>query len=96
MESCLFSVSAATSLPSRGTTAFRSLGVRQCSDPPFGMSKPEKIFVFGAGGHAKVVIDDMNPERASSEFAGYEVLGGRETLHSLWERQVRTMFEFII
>jgi hypothetical protein len=42
------------------------------------------------------VIDDMNPERASSEFAGYEVLGGRETLDSLWERQVRTMFEFII
>jgi hypothetical protein len=52
------------------------------------MSKPEKIFVFGAGRHAKVVIDDMNPERASLEFAGYEVLGGRETLDSLWERQV--------
>src|SRR5258705_1131927 len=34
------------------------------------------------------MIDDTNPERASLEFAGYEVLGGRETLDSLWERQV--------
>ena len=42
------------------------------------------------------MIDDVNPERASSEFAGYEVLGGRETLDSLWEREVRTMFKLII
>ena len=28
---------------SRGTTAARSLGVRQFSDPPFGMTKPEKF-----------------------------------------------------
>ena len=37
------------------------------------------------------MIDEMKPERAGSEFAGYEVLGGRESLDSLWERQVRTM-----
>jgi len=37
------------------------------------------------------MIDDINPERAGLKFAGYEVLGGRETLGSLWERQVRTM-----
>ena len=64
------------------------------------------LVIWGASGHALVVadiirlanayqiigmIDDMNPERAGSEFAGYEVLGGRETLDSLWQRQVRTM-----
>ena len=64
------------------------------------------LVIWGASGHALVVadiislvnayqiigmIDDINPERAGSEFAGYEVLGGRERLDSLWERQVRTM-----
>ena len=64
------------------------------------------LVIWGASGHALVVaeiirlmntyqiigmIDDMKPERAGSEFAGYEVLGGRESLDSLWERQVRTM-----
>src|SRR5438270_2211270 len=34
------------------------------------------------------MIDDMYPKRAGSEFAGYEVLGGRETLDNLWERHV--------
>ena len=49
------------------------------------------LVIWGASGHALVVaeiirlvntyqiiglIDDMKPERAGSEFAGYEVLGG--------------------
>jgi len=66
----------------------------------------QKLVIWGASGHALVVadiirllnayqiigmIDDMNPGRAGLEFAGYEVLGGRETLDNLWERQVRTM-----
>ena len=38
------------------------------------------------------MIDEMKPERAGSEFAGYEVLGGRESLDSLCGRgKVRTM-----
>ena len=64
------------------------------------------LVIWGASGHALVVaeiirlvntyqiiglIDDMNPERAGLEFAGYQVLGERESLDSLWERQVRTM-----
>ena len=64
------------------------------------------LVIWGASGHALVVaeiirlvntyqiigmIDDMKPERAGSEFAGYEVLDGRESLNSLWERQIRTM-----
>jgi PglD N-terminal domain len=32
------------------------------------------------------MIDEMKPERAGSEFAGYEVLGGRESLDSLCGR----------
>jgi sugar O-acyltransferase (sialic acid O-acetyltransferase NeuD family) len=36
---------------------------RPCHHSPlFGMSKREKIFVFGAGGHAKVVIDAVERE----------------------------------
>ena len=64
------------------------------------------LVIWGASGHALVVadiirlvnayqvigmIDDIDPKRAGSEFAGYKVLGGRETLDSLWEREVRTM-----
>ena len=64
------------------------------------------LVIWGASGHALVVadiislvnayqiigmIDDMDPKRAGSEFAGYKVLGGRETLDSLWQREVRTM-----
>jgi UDP-N-acetylbacillosamine N-acetyltransferase len=68
--------------------------------------KKKALVIWGASGHALVVadiirlvnayriigmIDDRNPQRAGSEFAGYEVLGGRESLDDLWERQVRTM-----
>ena len=63
------------------------------------------LVIWGASGHALVVAEiirlvntyqiigmiDDKPELAGSEFAGYEVLGGRESLDSLWERQVRTM-----
>ena len=64
------------------------------------------LVIWGASGHALVVadiirlvnayqiigmIDDMDPKRAGSEFAGYKVLGGRERLDSLWQREVRTM-----
>jgi UDP-N-acetylbacillosamine N-acetyltransferase len=64
------------------------------------------LVIWGASGHALVVtdiirlvnayqiigmIDEMNPKRAGSEFAGYKVLGGRETLDNLWERHVRMM-----
>jgi acetyltransferase EpsM len=64
------------------------------------------LVIWGASGHALVVadiirlvnayqiigmIDEMNPKRVGSEFAGYKVLGGRERLDSLWQRKVRTM-----
>jgi FlaA1/EpsC-like NDP-sugar epimerase len=64
------------------------------------------LVIWGASGHALVVadiirlvntyqiigmIDDMKPERVGSEFARYQVLGERESLDSLWERQLRTM-----
>lgn len=56
----------------------------------------DKIFVFGASGHAKVVIDiiekqglyqveflvDDDPALRGSEFYGYPVLGGKEELLS--------------
>ena len=59
------------------------------------------LVIWGASGHALVVAEiirlvntyqiigmiDDKPERAGSELAGYEVLGGRESLDSLWERQ---------
>jgi sugar O-acyltransferase (sialic acid O-acetyltransferase NeuD family) len=58
------------------------------------MSKPEKIFVFGAGGHAKVVIDaiereglhliawvcDDAVEKHGTQLMKYEIVGGREAL----------------
>lgn len=62
------------------------------------MSAPMRLFVWGAGGHAKVVadaarrsgvwtvagfIDDVRPERAGEEFFGSRVLGGREALAPL-------------
>jgi sugar O-acyltransferase (sialic acid O-acetyltransferase NeuD family) len=54
----------------------------------------EKIFIFGAGGHAKVVIDivekqgrydiaflvDDDPSHKGSEFFGYPVIGGKAEL----------------
>ena len=57
----------------------------------------EKIFIFGASGHAKVVIDiieqqglctivflvDDDPLLRGTEFFGYPVLGGKEDLLAL-------------
>lgn len=54
----------------------------------------EDVFVFGAGGHAKVVLDviekqglyrtvglfDDNASLQGTEFYGYQVIGGREKL----------------
>lgn len=59
-----------------------------------GECEKEGIFVFGASGHAKVVIDiierqgayqirflvDDNPELKGATFFGYPVLGGKEEL----------------
>lgn len=64
------------------------------------MSAKEKIFVFGASGHAKVVIDiierqglyeivfmvDDNPALKGQGFFGYPVLGGKADLLSLSNR----------
>lgn len=58
------------------------------------MSILEKIFVFGASGHAKVVIDiierqglyetsfliDDNPALKDTDFYGYRVIGGKQEL----------------
>ena len=58
------------------------------------------LVIWGASGHALVVAEiirlvntyqiigmiDDKPELAGSEFAGYEVLGGRESLDSLCGR----------
>lgn len=55
----------------------------------------EQIFIYGASGHAKVVIDiverqgvyeiahlvDDNPTAACGEFSGYRVIGSRKELH---------------
>lgn len=62
--------------------------------------KKEKIFVFGASGHAKVVIDvierqglyeiaylvDDNPALKGQDFFGYVVIGGKEDLLALPKR----------
>lgn len=65
-----------------------------------------QIVVWGAQGHAKVVveairlggrwriagfIDDMAPQRAGEAFAGAQVLGGREVLPSLRAAGVKAM-----
>ncbi|MDB5863991.1 MAG: Serine acetyltransferase-like protein [Betaproteobacteria bacterium] len=58
------------------------------------MTEREKIFVFGASGHAKVVIDMIEREgrreiawicddaldKHGKQLMGYEILGGREAL----------------
>src|SRR4051812_43080486 len=58
------------------------------------MSESESIFVFGASGHAKVVIDaieregrgriafvcDDAAEKAGGQIMGYAIVGGREAL----------------
>lgn len=60
----------------------------------------EKIFVFGASGHAKVVIDiierenrynivflvDDDPSLKGTDFYGYRVIGGKKELISARER----------
>lgn len=60
----------------------------------------EKIFVFGAGGHAKVVIDvierqglyeivflvDDDPALKGREFFGYPIIGGKDELLALPKR----------
>jgi sugar O-acyltransferase (sialic acid O-acetyltransferase NeuD family) len=58
------------------------------------MSEQQRIFIFGASGHAKVVLDiverqrsgvvvevfDDNPEKAGQMLLGYRVAGGRNEL----------------
>lgn len=57
------------------------------------MSKNDRVFLFGASGHAKVVADiveraggtvsfiaDDDPARAGQRLLGYEVIGGRAEL----------------
>src|SRR5947209_5347580 len=58
----------------------------------------EKLVIWGAAGHAKVVadivrlageydlagfLDDLHPERYGTEFCGATILGGREQLQRL-------------
>ena len=64
----------------------------------------EKIFIFGAGGHAKVVIDivrkqkiyeieglvDDNPALGPAEILNCPVLGGREVLSRLYSAGIKT------
>jgi len=63
-----------------------------------------KVFVYGAGGHAKVVaeilrlngdevtgfIDSVNPERKGESFYGSTILGGEEVLAELLHQGVRS------
>jgi sugar O-acyltransferase (sialic acid O-acetyltransferase NeuD family) len=63
----------------------------------------EKLIVFGAGGHAKVVIDaieqqgnyeiagllDDDPKHAGKRFFGYPVLGARADLPALLSERLR-------
>lgn len=67
------------------------------------MKAKEKLIVFGAGGHAKVVIDiieqqgrydiagllDDDPRHAHKRFFGYPVLGTRADLPALLSAQLR-------
>ncbi len=67
------------------------------------MKAKEKLIVFGAGGHAKVVIDiieqqdsyeiagvlDDDVKRKGSRFFGYTVLGSRADLSGLRSAQLR-------
>lgn len=58
----------------------------------------QEVFLFGAGGHAKVVIDalltqnkttlklfDDDPKKHAQSWLNFEVLGGRAELLQLWE-----------
>ena len=67
------------------------------------MKAKEKLVVFGAGGHAKVVIDiieqqgnyeiagllDDDPRHQGKRFFGYPVLGTRADLPALFSAQLR-------
>jgi sugar O-acyltransferase (sialic acid O-acetyltransferase NeuD family) len=67
------------------------------------LNAKEKLIVFGAGGHAKVVIDiieqqgqyeiagllDDDPRHRGQHFFGYPVLGTREELPALMSPQLR-------
>lgn len=66
----------------------------------------QKLFIWGASGHALVVadavrlqgeyeivgfIDDVNPERAGAQFCGATILGGREQLEALAREGVNSL-----
>jgi sugar O-acyltransferase (sialic acid O-acetyltransferase NeuD family) len=65
----------------------------------------DKLIIWGGGGHARVVadiarlqefeivgfLDDQNPGRAGENFAGGQILGGREQLPILEEQSVRKL-----
>jgi hypothetical protein len=53
-----------------GSTAFSSLGVHFYRDSLASGTEREKIFVFGAGGHAKVLGDSLKRERRPQHRAG--------------------------
>lgn len=67
------------------------------------MKAKEKLVVFGAGGHAKVVIDmieqqgnyeiagllDDDPKHMGKRFFGYPVLGTRDDLPALFSARLR-------
>lgn len=70
---------------------------------------PQRIAIWGAAGHAKVVadamratgafdivgfIDDTAPQRRGEAFCGAEVLGGRDALPTLRAGQVALMLAF--
>lgn len=65
----------------------------------------ESIFIFGAGGHAKVAIDilelsgysiigliDDSPDNKGKEIIGYPILGNSETIPSLLKSGVNKVF----
>ena len=63
----------------------------------------EKIFIFGASGHAKVVIDviekqglyevaylvDDDPELKGTNFFGYQVIGGKADLLAIPDEKIK-------
>jgi hypothetical protein len=66
----------------------------------------EPIVIWGAGGHARTVVDlieclggfrivgfldDVDPRRVGESFCGQPILGGRSQLLSLWSTGVRTV-----
>ena len=70
------------------------------------MSRPIKIVIWGAGGHAMVVadilrcqggfeivgfLDDANPGRHGQPFRGSTILGGQEQLAPLHKQRITTI-----